>query len=101
MQRLLPRHKRISSRGKVGAFLRWKFRTFSQFRIHALVAMLLDAGLRIEETLEFRKVLYRWLAKNEFSLLFPTLMAHFSPRARLKIGAVASFRFAFLTPLPI
>ena len=91
------------SRLQVDAFLRFRAKTFSGFRLHALAALLLDTGLRIEEALglqraqldlenllvtvkgkgekhrvvpmsfELRKVLYRWLARHEFSLVFPTL----------------------------
>ena len=90
------------SRAQVDAFLHWKPRTFSGHRLHSLVALLLDAGLRIEEalgmrreqvdlenllvtvkgkgqkhrvvpiSLELRKVLYRWLTRNDFDLVFPT-----------------------------
>ena len=88
---------------QVNTFLRWKPRRFGEWRLHALIAMLLDSGLRIEETLgitrdqldlenllvkvkgkgqkyrvvpisfELRKVLFRWLSRNRFSLLFPTM----------------------------
>jgi len=91
------------SRLQVDAFLRFRAKTFSGFRLHALAALLLDTGLRIEEALglqraqldlenllvtvkgkgekhrvvpmsfELRKVLYRWLARHEFSLVFPTM----------------------------
>jgi integrase/recombinase XerD len=91
------------SRSQVDAFLRFKPKTFSGFRIHALVALLLDTGLRIEEALglqkvqldlenllvkvkgkgekhrmvpmsfELRKVLFRWLSRHEFALVFPSL----------------------------
>jgi integrase/recombinase XerD len=91
------------SRPQVDAFLRFRPKTSSGLRLHALVALLLDTGLRIEEALslrreqldlenllvkvkgkgekhrvvpmsfELRKVLYRWLARHEFSLVFPTL----------------------------
>jgi len=91
------------SRSQVDAFLRWKPRTFSDLRLHALVATLLDTGLRIAEALELkreqfdfdnllvkvrgkgqkyrlvpisfelRKVLFRWLGKHKFALAFPTM----------------------------
>jgi integrase/recombinase XerD len=91
------------SRSQVDAFLRSKPKTFSGFRLHALVALLLDTGLRIEEALgpqkaqpdlenllvkvkgkgernrivpmsfELREALFRWLVRYEFSLVFPTL----------------------------
>lgn len=91
------------NRSQVDAFLRFRPKNFSGFRLHALVALLLDTGLRIEEGLslqrdqidlenslvkvkgkgekhrivptsfELRKVLFRWLARHEFSLVFPTL----------------------------
>jgi integrase/recombinase XerD len=90
------------SRPQVDAFLRWKPRTFSDFRLHALVTLLLDTGLRVAEALEIRrdqfdfdnllvkvrgkgqkqrivpisfelrKVLFRWLGKHKFALAFPT-----------------------------
>jgi len=86
----------------VDAFLQWKPRTFSGYRLHTLVALPLDSGVRIEEALglrreqvdlenllvtvkgkgqkhrvvpisfELRKVLYRWLTRNEYDLVFPT-----------------------------
>jgi len=43
------------NRSQVDAFRRWKPRVFSEFRLHALVAMLLDCGLRIEEALELTR----------------------------------------------
>jgi len=91
------------NRAQVDAFLKWKPRLFSEYRLHALVALLLDCGLRIEEALqltreqidmenllvkvkgkgekhrivpmsfELRRVLHRWLSRHKFSLVFPTL----------------------------
>ena len=91
------------SRSQVDSFLRFRPKTFSGFRLHALVALLLDTGLRIEEGLslqrdqidlenslvkvkgkgekhrivpmsfELRKVLYRWLSRHESSRIFPTV----------------------------
>jgi len=88
---------------QIKALLSWKPRTFSDYRLHALVATLLDCGLRIQEALELRReqvdlenllvkvkgkgekhrivpisfelrrVLYRWLGKHKFGLVFPTL----------------------------
>jgi integrase/recombinase XerD len=90
------------TRAQVDAFLRWKPRTFSDYRLHALVTLLLDTGLRIREALnlrredidfenllvkvrgkgqkqrlvpfsfELRKVMYRWLGKHKFDLVLPT-----------------------------
>jgi integrase/recombinase XerD len=87
---------------QVKALLAWKPRTFAERRLHALVATLLDCGLRIQEALELgrervdlenlmvtvkgkgekhrivpisfelRRVLYRWLSKHRFGLVFPT-----------------------------
>jgi integrase/recombinase XerD len=91
------------NRQQVDAFLRFKPKTFSGFRMHALTTLLLDTGLRIEEALgllrsqldlenllvtvkgkgekhrivpmsfELRKVLFRWLAKHRFPLVFPSI----------------------------
>ena len=88
---------------QVKALLSWKPRAFSEHRLHALVATLLDCGLRIQEALELRReqvdlenllvkvkgkgekhrivpmsfelrrVLHRWLGKHKFGLVFPTL----------------------------
>jgi integrase/recombinase XerD len=90
------------TRAQVDAFLRWKPRTFPDFRLHALVTLLLDTGLRIREAVELRreeidyenllvkvrgkgqkqrivpisfelrKVLFRWLGRHKFALVFPT-----------------------------
>jgi integrase/recombinase XerD len=87
---------------QVERVLRWKPRTFSQFRLQALTSTLLDSGLRIQEALELRreqidfdnmlmsvkgkgqkhrmvpisfelrKVLFRWLGKHEYPLVYPT-----------------------------
>jgi len=43
------------NRSQVDAFLKWKPRAFAEHRLHALVALLLDCGLRIQEALEFRR----------------------------------------------
>jgi integrase/recombinase XerD len=91
------------NRSQVDALLKWKPRVFSEFRLHALVALLLDCGLRIEEaleltrekmdmdnllvkvkgkgekhrivpmSLELRRVLHRWLNKHRHAWVFPTL----------------------------
>jgi integrase/recombinase XerD len=91
------------SRPQVDAFLLFRPKNFSGFRLHSLAALLLDTGVRIDEALglqrdqldlenllvkvkgkgekhrvvpmsfELRKVLYRWLARHEFSLVFPTM----------------------------
>ena len=91
------------SRAQVDAFLNLKPRLFSEYRLHALLALLLDCGLRIEEALqltreqidlenllvkvkgkgekhrivpmsfELRRVLHRWLSRHKFTLVFPTL----------------------------
>jgi site-specific recombinase XerD len=91
------------NRSQVDAFLKWKPRVFSEHRLFALVALLLDCGLRIQEALELRReqvdlenllvkvkgkgekhrivpisfelrrVLHRWLTKHRFELVFPTL----------------------------
>jgi integrase/recombinase XerD len=82
--------------------LAWKPRTPGERRLHALISMLLDTGIRIEEALslkgecvdlenllitvygkgqkervipmsfELRKVLHRWLLGHQFPLVFPT-----------------------------
>lgn len=87
---------------QVKTLLSWKPHTFAEHRLHALVATLLDCGLRIQEALELgreqvdlenllvkvkgkgekhrivpmsfelRRVLYRWLGKHKFVLVFPT-----------------------------
>ena len=91
------------NRSQVDAFLNWKPRLFAEYRLHALVALLLDCGLRIEEALqltreqidmdnllvkvkgkgekhrivpmsiELRRVLHRWLSRHKFILVFPTV----------------------------
>ena len=91
------------NRSQVDAFLKWKPQLFSEYRLHALVAMLLDCGLRIQEALELkrenidldnllvqvrgkgekhrivpisfelRRIVHRWLTKHKFSLVFPTM----------------------------
>jgi integrase/recombinase XerD len=48
------------TRSQVDLFLRWKPRTFSEFRLHTLVALLLDTGLRIAEALELRRDQFDW-----------------------------------------
>jgi integrase/recombinase XerD len=90
------------TRPQVDSFLLWKPRTFPDFRLHALLTLLLDTGLRIREAVELRreeidfenllvkvrgkgqkqrmvpisfelrKVLFRWLGKHKFALVFPT-----------------------------
>jgi len=91
------------NRTQVDAFLKWKPRVFSEYRLHALVALLLDSGLRIEEafeltrdkidmdnllikvrgkgekhrivpvSLELRRVLHRWLGRHRHAWVFPTM----------------------------
>jgi integrase/recombinase XerD len=86
----------------VERLLRWKHRSFSGHRVHALTCLLLDTGMRANEalslrradvdldnlllklkgkgrkdrvmpmSLELRRVLFRWLGKHEFDLVFPT-----------------------------
>jgi integrase/recombinase XerD len=90
------------SQAHVNKLLAWKPRRFGQHRLHALVCLLLDTGLRIAEALmlvrdnidlenmivkvkgkgekhrvvpmsfELRRILYRWLRKHQFDLVFPT-----------------------------
>ena len=85
------------------SFLKWKPRVFSEHRLHALIALLLDSGLRFAEALELtrdkidmdnllikvkgkgekhrivpmsfelRRVLHRWLSKHRHALVFPSL----------------------------
>jgi site-specific recombinase XerD len=80
----------------------WKPRSFGGERLHALLCLLLDTGLRIEEaltlrreqidldnllvtvcgkgqkqrivpiSLEVRRVLYRWILRHQFVMVFPT-----------------------------
>jgi integrase/recombinase XerD len=84
------------------AFLSWKPKTWYDYRLYALLCALIDTGARINEllslrrekidfdnclitlsgkgnkerivpmSLELRKVLFRWLQKNEHQLVFPT-----------------------------
>jgi site-specific recombinase XerD len=91
------------NRTQVDSFLRVKPKTFAEARLHTLVTLLMDTGLRIEEALglergqldlenlvitvkgkgekhrvvpmsyELRKVLFRWLVRHEFRLVFPTM----------------------------
>jgi integrase/recombinase XerD len=87
---------------QVKAMITFKPRSFGQQRIWTMVCLLLDTGLRIEEALslskdrvdldnsivrvfgkgqkqrvvpisfELRRVLFRWMQKHEFTLIFPT-----------------------------
>ena len=88
---------------ELSALLNWKPKTWTEFRMHALIYTLIDTGARIDIELlslkrgdillddlliklsgkgskqrmvpmsfELRKVLIRWLQKNEFDLVFPT-----------------------------
>lgn len=87
---------------QVQSILRWKPTTFSDSKLYSLCALLLDSGVRISEalalsradidldnlvlrvrgkgqkhrlvpmSLEMRRVLFRWLAKHQFELVFPT-----------------------------
>ena len=43
------------SRYQVDAFLKWKPRLFSEYRLHALLALLLDCGLRFAEALDLTR----------------------------------------------
>jgi integrase/recombinase XerD len=86
----------------VDLLLRWKPKSFSAHRAHTFAALLLDSGMRANEaltlrreavdfdnllirvkgkgqkervvpmSLELRRILYRWLGKHDFDLLFPT-----------------------------
>jgi integrase/recombinase XerD len=86
----------------VERLLRWKHKCYSGHRIHAFACLLLDTGMRADEALslrrdsvdmdsllikvkgkgrkdrvvpmsfELRRILFRWLGKHEFDLLFPT-----------------------------
>jgi integrase/recombinase XerD len=97
-QKILP----TLSVEQVKAVLNFRPRVFSEQRIYALLCLLLDSGLRIEEalcltrdrvdfqnmlvtvkgkgekhrvvpiSLELRKILFRWLSKHEYALVFPT-----------------------------
>ena len=86
----------------VERLLRWKHRGFAGHRSHAFTCLLLDTGMRADEalslrrsdvdldnlllrvhgkgqkqrvvpmSLELRRVLFRWLGKHEYDLVFPT-----------------------------
>lgn len=84
------------------ALLSWKPRTFTEHRLHALIATITDTGIRIEEAItltrknvdmdnllikvygkgnkervipmsyELRKILYKFINRHNFDLAFPT-----------------------------
>lgn len=87
---------------QVDSLLRYKPKGFSALRVHTMACCFLDTGIRADEalslrrdgvdldnlllrikgkgrkdrmvpmSLEFRKLLFRWLAKHPFALVFPT-----------------------------
>ena len=68
------------TRSQVDSFLRFRPKTFSGFRLHALVALLLDTGLRIEEALilqrdqiDLENLLVRVKGKGEKHRIVPIL----------------------------